>query len=63
MVVDHERSTTTVPTIRANMPLLIYANNWKPEVLPTQMSLACVGQTIADNFKIQRPTIGTSLLK
>jgi phosphopentomutase len=48
---------------REYVPLLIYANNWQPEVLPTQKSLGCVAQTIADNFKIQKPKIGTSLLK
>lgn len=48
---------------REYVPLLIYANNWQPEVLPIQKSLGCVAQTIADNFKIQKPKIGTSLLK
>ncbi len=49
---------------RENVPLILYSRNFKyPKRLPIQDTLACIGATIADNFEIAPPEIGSSLLE
>lgn len=49
---------------REAVPLLLYGKNLRGHgLLPLQDSFASVGKTIADNFHVQLPTYGTSLLK
>ena len=48
---------------RENVPLLMYHKNIKGRVLDDQISFATVGATIADNFKVEMPVIGKSILK
>lgn len=48
---------------REDVPLIIYHKQILGEVLPPLTSFACVGKTICDNFKVQMPSIGTSILK
>lgn len=49
---------------RENVPLILYSRNFKePKKLPVQSTLANIGATIADNFEIAPPEIGTSLLE
>lgn len=50
---DHTREYT---------PLVIYHKNVKGGILPISKSFAVVGATIADNFKVEAPTIGESIL-
>ncbi len=48
---------------RENVPLILYSRNFKdPKRLPTQPTLACIGATIAENFELEPPEIGTSIL-
>ena len=47
---------------REYVPLLIYHKNIKGQRLEDQMSFACVGYTICDNFEVKLPKIGHSLL-
>ncbi len=49
---------------RENVPLIFYSRNFKkPKKLPIQPTLAVIGATIADNFEITPPEIGTSILE
>ncbi len=49
---------------RENVPLILYSRNFKePKRLEEQGTLACIGATIADNFQIAPPEIGTSILE
>lgn len=48
---------------REDVPLIIYHKNIVGKVLPDKVSFACVGATISDNFKVESPKIGESLLK
>lgn len=50
---DHTREFT---------PLICYHKNIKGKVLPMQKSFATIGATIADNFEIEMPKIGKSIL-
>ena len=47
---------------REYVPLVIYHNNVKGGILPIGKTFANVGATIADNFNVDAPKIGTSLL-
>lgn len=48
---------------RENVPVLIYSRNFKnPKKLDKLSTLADIGATIADNFDIESPEIGTSFL-
>ena len=48
---------------RENVPVIIYSRNFKhPKRLKPLETFADIGATIADNFDIQNPEIGTSLL-
>lgn len=49
---------------RENTPVLIYSNQFKnPERLADLETFADIGATIADNFEIELPLIGTSFLR
>lgn len=63
---DHGNDPTFKGTdhTRENVPVLIYSRIFKePKRLPAFESLADIGATIADNFCIKKPTIGTSFLE
>ena len=48
---------------RENVPVIIYGRNLKePKRLDILNSMADIGATIADNFELQKPFIGTSFL-
>ena len=48
---------------RENVPVLIYGKKLKePKKLDDLKTFTDVGSTIADNFKVTKPNIGTSLL-
>ena len=48
---------------RENVPLIIYSRSFKnPKRLEIQDTMAVIGATIADNFEITPPEIGTSIL-
>jgi len=48
---------------RENVPVIIYSRNFKnPKLLPPLETFADIGATIADNFDIEKPEIGTSML-
>lgn len=48
---------------RENVPVIIYSRNFKnPKKLDKFATLANIGATIADNFDIEKPEIGTSIL-
>ena len=49
---------------RENVPVIIYSRNFKePKRLPQLNTFADIGATIADNFSIAAPEIGTSILE
>ncbi len=49
---------------RENVPVIIYSRNFKtPHRLPTFESMADIGATIADNFDVEPPEIGKSILE
>lgn len=49
---------------RENVPLIFYSRSFKePKRLEVQNTLANIGATIADNFDISTPEIGTSILE
>ena len=62
---DHG-SDTTFPGnahTRENVPVIIYGRNFKePKKLEPLETLADIGATIADNFEVEMPEIGTSFL-
>jgi len=48
---------------RENVPLILYSRSFKkPRKLDPRHSMADIAATIADNFKIEKPEIGESLL-
>lgn len=47
---------------RELVPLICYHKNIQGKVLPKLISFAAVGKTISDNFKVQAPEIGLSIL-
>ena len=48
---------------RENLPVILYSRNFKkPHRLPNFESLADIGATIADNFELEPPEIGKSIL-
>ena len=47
---------------RELVPLICYHKNINGKVLPKLISFAAVGKTISDNFEVQTPTIGLSIL-
>ena len=48
---------------RENVPLILYSRSFKnPKRLEIQDSLANIGATIADNFDVNIPEIGSSIL-
>ncbi len=50
---DHTREYT---------PLIVYHNNVKGGILPISKTFAVVGATIAENFEVEAPIIGESIL-
>ena len=49
---------------RENVPLILYSRSFKnPRRLEIQENMAVIGATIADNFEITPPEIGTSILE
>ena len=48
---------------RENVPVIIYSRNFKePKRLPIFETFANIGATIADNFNVEKPEIGESIL-
>ena len=48
---------------RENVPVILYSRNFlEPKRLPILNTLADIGATIADNFEVTSPEIGTSLM-
>lgn len=63
---DHGNDPTFKGTdhTRENTPVLIYSRIFKePKILPIMNTFADIGATIADNFDIDKPMIGTSYLE
>ena len=49
---------------RENVPVILYSRNFlEPKILPKLSTLADIGATIANNFDIRKPEIGTSILE
>jgi phosphopentomutase len=48
---------------REYVPLLVYRKDGTNVNLGTRVSFADIGATIAENFKVEAPEIGTSFLK
>lgn len=49
---------------RENVPVILYSRNFiSPKRLPILNTLADIGATIADNFDVEKPEIGTSILE
>lgn len=62
---DHGNDPTFKGTdhTREQVPLIIYSKELlKPKQLPEMDSFAVIGATIADNFKVELPEIGNSIL-
>lgn len=62
---DHGNDPTFKGTdhTRENTPVLIYSRVFKePKILPIMNTFADIGATIADNFDVDAPMIGTSYL-
>ena len=48
---------------RENVPVILYSRNFlEPKRLPILNTLADIGATIADNFEVTSPEIGTSII-
>lgn len=63
---DHGNDPTFRGTdhTRENVPVIIYSRVFKsPKILPAMTSFADIGATIAENFDLIRPRIGTSVLE
>ncbi len=63
---DHGNDPTFVGRdhTRENVPVLFYSRSFlEPKRLPILETLADVGATVAENFEVFEPTIGTSILK
>lgn len=48
---------------RENVPLIVYYPGVDGRVISDQSNFATVGATICDNFKVEMPSIGTSILE
>ena len=49
---------------RENVPIMLYSKQFEePKYLGNITSFACIGATIADNFNVELPKIGVSILK
>ena len=49
---------------RENLPVILYSRNFKtPKRLPQFETLANIGALIADNFDVEMPEIGDSILE
>jgi len=62
---DHGNDPTHIGTdhTRENVPLIIYSkNNNNPSNLGISDTFADIACTIAENFNVEKPTIGKSLL-
>lgn len=62
---DHGNDPTFVGTdhTRENVPVIIYSRDFKkPQRLDILNTFADIGATIADNFEVEAPKIGTSFL-
>lgn len=62
---DHGNDPTFVGNdhTRENVPVIIYSRNFLvPKRLPILNTLADIGATIADNFDVNKPEIGTSII-
>lgn len=62
---DHGNDPTYVGTdhTREKVPVLIFSNQFKfPKRLPEMNTFADIGATIAENFNVKKPVIGTSIL-
>ena len=62
---DHGNDPTYIGTdhTREQVPLIIYSKEMlKPRQLEEMDSFAVIGATIADNFEVSLPSIGTSIL-
>lgn len=62
---DHGNDPTFKGTdhTRENTPVLIYSRIFKePKILPIMNTFADIGATIAENFEVDQPMIGTSYL-
>lgn len=61
---DHGNDPTHTGTdhTRENVPLLVYSKNNKKADLGTRNTFADIGCSIADNFNIEKPSIGKSFL-
>ena len=63
---DHGNDPTFKGTdhTRENTPVLIYSRIFKePKMLPIMNTFADIGATIAENFDVDKPIIGTSYLE
>ena len=63
---DHGNDPTFKGTdhTRENVPVLIYSRLFtEPGMLPIMNTFADIGATIADNFEVDKPMIGTSYLE
>ena len=65
VVADHGNDPTHHGSdhTRELVPFIAYSNTLSGKVLDDLESFACVGATIAENFKIKKPLIGKSVLK
>ena len=62
---DHGNDPTFIGNdhTRENVPVIIYSRNFKkPQRLEPFSTLANIGATIADNFDLEKPEIGESVL-
>ena len=51
------------PGIPENVPLIVYSKNNKPVNLGLRETFADIACTIADNFNVEKPTIGKSFIE
>ncbi len=65
VVADHGNDPMHIGTdhTREYAPLVIYHKNVKGGILPIQKSFSVVGATIAENFNVEAPIIGESILE
>ena len=66
MITADHGNDPTMPGIdhtRENVPVLIYSRDFlEPKKIDILESMADIGATIAENFEVEKPTIGTSFL-
>ena len=62
---DHGNDPTAQGTdhTREYVPFIMYNKNLKGKIIPDGETFANIGATIADNFKVEKPKIGKSLMK